>query len=232
MNRAGVSLLRDRGPAAPAQDEMGWPPFLIRKDLSYTPTTAKWLPRENFCWWSRPLPPSPTRPSIHLYPSYSNSTCSFSSTAAILRVQRSFCLGGEVTRPRLQSRVHSTSSHGHQHRGQMKGSSRERRQNESREERSFIRSILSKFFFLMCWSPFSLQKVCVTFSINTLKIILVSSSFSCFLILLSSNYSTLDVVLCDWCQGLAEGRKKGRKHHLSDWIAALASWFLPTLHVH
>lgn len=147
MNRAGVSLLRDRGPAAPAQDEMGWPPFLIRKDLSYTPTTAKWLPRENFCWWSRPLPPSPTRPSIHLYPSYSNSTCSFSSTAAILRVQRSFCLGGEVTRPRLQSRVHSTSSHGHQHRGQMKGSSRERRQNESREERSFIRSILSKFFF-------------------------------------------------------------------------------------
>lgn len=38
MNRAGVSLLRDRGPAAWAQDEMGWPPFLMRKGFSYTPT--------------------------------------------------------------------------------------------------------------------------------------------------------------------------------------------------
>lgn len=41
MNRAGVSLVRDRGPAAPAQDEMGWPPFfLMRKDLGDTPTAA------------------------------------------------------------------------------------------------------------------------------------------------------------------------------------------------
>lgn len=29
MNRAGVSLVRDRRPAAAAQDEMDWPPFLI-----------------------------------------------------------------------------------------------------------------------------------------------------------------------------------------------------------
>lgn len=117
-----------------------------KKNLSYTPTAAMWLPRENFCWCSRPLPPSPMRLSIHLHPSYSNSTCSFSSTAAVLRVQRSFCLGGEVTRPRLLSRVHSTSSLGHQHRGQMKGCSLGRRQNESRERRSFIRSLL----FLFC----------------------------------------------------------------------------------
>lgn len=45
MNGAGVSLVRDKGPAAPAQDKMGWPPFLMRrggkKPLSYTPTAAK-----------------------------------------------------------------------------------------------------------------------------------------------------------------------------------------------
>lgn len=66
MNRAGVSLVRDRGPAAPAQDEIAWPPFLMRKDLNYTPTATKWLPRENFCWCSRPLAPSPIYSSSSL----------------------------------------------------------------------------------------------------------------------------------------------------------------------
>lgn len=37
MNRAGVSLVRDTGPAAPAQDKMGWPPFLIRKKTLAAP---------------------------------------------------------------------------------------------------------------------------------------------------------------------------------------------------
>lgn len=52
MNRAGVSLLRDKGPAAPAQDKMGWPPFLMRKKKS--PSAAP------------PLPPSdsPERTSV------------------------------------------------------------------------------------------------------------------------------------------------------------------------
>lgn len=100
-----------------------------------------------------PFPP-PSIQSIHLYPSFSNSTCSFSFTAVVLGVQRSFCPGGAATWPRLQSRVHSTSSHGHQHRGRMKGSSLERQQNGSRKERSFIRCILLKIFF------FSAQTLC------------------------------------------------------------------------
>jgi len=105
MNRTRVSLVRDRGPAASAQDEMSWPPFLIRNNLGYTPTAAKWLPRESFCWCPRPLSPHP--PSIHLYPSNSNSTCSLSSGAALLEEQRSFCFGGQVRRLCPQSRFHS-----------------------------------------------------------------------------------------------------------------------------
>lgn len=102
MNGAGVSLVRDKGPAAPAQDKMGWPPFLMRrggkKPLSYTPTAAKWLPRENFCWCSRPLPHPPS--SIH------------SSLSLLLnlhlRLQCNSSWGAKVLLLwRLQSRVHS-----------------------------------------------------------------------------------------------------------------------------
>lgn len=144
MNRLEFLLLRDRGPAAPAQDEMGWPLFLMRKDLSYTPTVAKWLPRENFCWCSRPLLPHP--PSTHLFISIPPTQPAASPPPRqFSRVQRSFCLGGKVTRPRLQSKVHSTPSLGHQYRGHMKGCSQWRQQNESR--RSFIISTLFKIFF-------------------------------------------------------------------------------------
>lgn len=161
------------------------------------------------------MPPSPIHPSIHLYPFYSNSTCSFSSTAALLGSAKVLLLWwwSNATTSSIQSSLDLFSRPPAQ--GQMKGSSLGRQQNESRERRPFIRSVLLKFF-LLCRSPLSPQKVCASVSINTLKIILASSSFSSFLILLSSNHSTLDVVICHWCRGLAEGRKKGRKHQLSD----------------
>lgn len=57
---AGVSVVRDRSPAGPAQDGVGGPPFLIqRKTLLRPPTPARRHPGENFCWCSRPLPPPP-----------------------------------------------------------------------------------------------------------------------------------------------------------------------------
>lgn len=159
-----------------------------------------------------PIPHPSIHPSIHLYPSYSNSTCSFSSTAAVLGVQRSFCFGGEVTRPRLLFRVHSTSSHGHQDRGQMKGSSLERQQSESRDRKS---PFLLKFFH--CAGAVSHStNVCICFHKHTENHTQLMQLFLLPLILLAFNYSTLDAVICDWCQGLAEGRKKGRKHQLSD----------------
>ena len=103
-----------------------------------------------------PCTPSPNPPSIHLYTPppprpTQNSTCCLSCAAALLRVQRSFCLGGEVTRPCLKSRVPLTSSLGHQHRGHMKGCSLGRQQNESTATSSFSRSALFIFllFFLL-----------------------------------------------------------------------------------
>lgn len=159
MNRAGVSLVRDRGPAASAQDEMGWPPFLMRKDLSYTPTAAKWLPRENFCWCSRPLPPPPP-PSVHPFisiPPTQTQPAPSPPPWHYLGVQRSFCFGGEVTRPRLQSRVHSTSSHGHQHSGQMKRSSSLGRQPTESKRREIFHKIHS--YKVFCCAGAVLQKL-------------------------------------------------------------------------
>lgn len=94
----------------------------MRKTLSYTPTVAKWLPRENFCWCSRPLHPTPPHLFILIPPTQTQPAPS-PPLWQDLGVQRSFCLGGKVTWPRLQSKVHSTFSLGHQCRGQMKGCS-------------------------------------------------------------------------------------------------------------
>lgn len=105
----------------------GLAPFSCAKRPQLHPLCGQLTPQRELLLVLQTFAPTPTPPflpSIHLHPSYSNSTCSFSSSSAILGVQRSFCLCGEVTQARLQSRVHSTSSHGHQHRGQMKGPSR------------------------------------------------------------------------------------------------------------
>lgn len=61
MNRAGVSLVRDRGPAAPAQDEIGWPPFLMRKDLSYSPTPGQVTPQRELLLVLQTFAPIPHR---------------------------------------------------------------------------------------------------------------------------------------------------------------------------
>ena len=81
---------------------MKWagPLFLCEKTSAAPPLPPSDSPERTSVGAADLYPPSPPS-SIHPYPSYSNSTCSFSSTVG---VQRSFCLNGEVTRPRLQSR--------------------------------------------------------------------------------------------------------------------------------
>lgn len=96
MNGAGVSLVRDKGPAAPAQDKMGWPPFLMRrgkKSPSATPPLPPSLSPERTSVGAPDLYPIPHLLSIHLYPSYSISACTFASNATVVGVQRSFCFG-------------------------------------------------------------------------------------------------------------------------------------------
>lgn len=66
MNGAVVPLVRDRGPAVPAPDKMGRPPFLIRNNLGYTPPSPSDSP-ESASVGAPDL--SPCRPpSIHLHP--------------------------------------------------------------------------------------------------------------------------------------------------------------------
>lgn len=101
MNRAGGSVLRDRGPAGPAQDGTGRPPFLIRKkDPTAPPTAAQRLPGENFCWCRRPLP-SPHHLFSSNPPTHAQRAPS-PPLGAILAVQRSFCFGGDVVQPGLE----------------------------------------------------------------------------------------------------------------------------------
>lgn len=129
MNRAVVSLVRDWGPAVPAQDKMGWPPFLIRNNPGYTPTAAKRLPRESFCWCSGPLP----LPLSFI--STPNSTCSFSTTGC----KGPSAFGGEVMR-----RVFSAGFTWpllllcRQHGAQIKGLGGALQKHERRERRTFL----------------------------------------------------------------------------------------------
>lgn len=132
MNRDGVSLVRDRAPAATAQDEMGGPPFLMRKKPSTTPPLPASGSPGRTSVGTRDLCPTPP-PPIHLHPSYSNSTCSFSSSGAILEVQGSSCLSIEATPACIQSGTRLTSSHVHQHSGQMKGPGDHRMKAETGE---------------------------------------------------------------------------------------------------
>lgn len=81
------------------------------------------------------------------------------------------------------------------------------------------------FFFNCALRPLSSQKVCASVSINTLKIILASRSFSSFLILLSTNYSTLHAVICDWCREVSGRKEERQETSASDRLAAPASWF-------
>lgn len=96
----GLSLVRDRGPAAQLKMKWAGPLFLCERTPIHTPT----LPWENFCWTSRPLPLPPIRPSIHLHPSYSNSnSLPLLLLWVVVVVQRSFCHGGLSNPPPSRS---------------------------------------------------------------------------------------------------------------------------------
>lgn len=72
MNRGGDALIRDRSPAAPFSDAIGWPPFLMRKG-PYTPPHSPGDSPERTPVGTLDFNPSPIHPSIHLNPPYSNS---------------------------------------------------------------------------------------------------------------------------------------------------------------
>ncbi|MEQ2174584.1 hypothetical protein GOODEAATRI_009359 [Goodea atripinnis] len=69
MNGAVVPLVRDRGPAVPAQDKTGRPPFLIRNNLGYTPLSPSDSPERASVGAPDLNPRHP--PSIHLHPTLS-----------------------------------------------------------------------------------------------------------------------------------------------------------------
>lgn len=122
MNRAGVSVVRDRSPAGPAQDGMGGLPFLIeRKTLLRPPPPL--LPGDTPGRTSVGAPDlCPHCPTYStLPPNHPCWACFFPSTGVILEAQRSFCLGGELMWPDLEWRVGATSSHDHQHWGHIRG---------------------------------------------------------------------------------------------------------------
>lgn len=84
------------------------------------------------------LYPIPRLLSIHLYPSYSISICTFASNATVVGVQRSFCFG--VFNPGFtQFFVFFFLFFDHQHRSQMKDCTTGRLQNQTRDRSSFIR---------------------------------------------------------------------------------------------
>lgn len=77
MNRAGVSVLRDRGPTGPAQDGAGRPPFLIRKKDPPCPSHCRpATPRGELLLVPQTFALTP--PPIQLQPSHPRSACSFS----------------------------------------------------------------------------------------------------------------------------------------------------------
>lgn len=152
----------------------------------------------------------PPNSSIHLYSTAPTPTCSFSFAAALLGVQRSFCLCGGVTRPR--SRFDSTSSFGHQQRGQMKGYSQGRDARLEAEIGAYIVPFIYLIIFTAAWrllAPLS-EDMCTGFHKHT-KMVLFSSFSSSWLSCLLT-FRPWDVVMCDWSQRLVEGRKKWRKH--------------------
>lgn len=67
MNRGGGALIRDRSPAAPFSDEIGWPPFLMREG-PYTPPHSPGDSPERTPVGTLDFNPSPKHPSIHLNP--------------------------------------------------------------------------------------------------------------------------------------------------------------------
>lgn len=64
MNGSEVSLVRDRGPAAPAQDEMSWPPFLIRNRPQLHPHCSQVTPQRELLLVLQTFAPIP-HPSIY-----------------------------------------------------------------------------------------------------------------------------------------------------------------------
>lgn len=168
MNRAWVSLVRDRGPAAAAQDEIAWPSFLMRKGPQLHPHCRRVTPQGELLLELQTFAPIPHR-SIHLHPSYSNSTCSFGLCCGTTR-------SAKVFPPEWWSNATTSLIRGSLDPfsrppalgGMMKASTLQTLQNESRERRSFKKSILLKFFFFF-FTGLSPRRICVSVSINTLK---------------------------------------------------------------
>lgn len=88
MNRAVVSLVRDRGPAVLARDKMGWPSFLIRNNPDYASHCRQATPQRELLLV---LTTFTLTSFIHLFPK-------FNLLLVHLWSQRSFCVGGAVTR--------------------------------------------------------------------------------------------------------------------------------------
>lgn len=59
MNRAGVSVVRDRSPAGPAQDGMGGPPFLIRRKPLLHPLSCLVTPQGELLLVLQTFAPTP-----------------------------------------------------------------------------------------------------------------------------------------------------------------------------
>lgn len=89
---------------------------------------------------------------------------------------------------------------------------RERRQTGSRDRSHYCTFYFFLFFFTAAWrllAPLS-EDMCTGFHKHT-KMVLFSSFSSSWLSCLLT-FRPWDVVMCDWCQRLVEGRKKWRKH--------------------
>lgn len=148
---------------------MGWPPLSYAKGPRLHPHCRRVTPqRELLLVLQTFTPPSPPPP-----PNLFNSTPHPILNLLLLlqrgntrECQRSSRLGGEVTRPRLQSRVHSTPFLGHQSGGHMKGLLPMETGGGLSAEPLFLNLLLNYYFS----SP--PQKLSTSVSINTPKIIL------------------------------------------------------------